>query len=233
MALYQRRLASSTYALHRSLENRVHRLTELLKKARDIAREAPAEIPSEDELEEMEEADRERWERILEAVTLASNPEQVREEIAELERLAGLAQAVEETASEVKLAKLHSLLESEGFFADPDQRLLIFTEFKDTLDYILSKLAGWGLKAGSIHGSMNIGARDIPGTRLYAEQQFKDGDIQVLVATEAAGEGINLQFCHFLINYDIPWNPNRLEQRMGRIHRYGQRYDCLISFLYG
>ena len=228
MALYQRRLASSTYALHRSLENRGNRLTELLKKARDIAREAPAEIPTEDELEEMEEADRERWEHVLEAITLAGNPEQVREEIAELERLAGLAQAVEETVSEVKLAKLHSLLESQGFFADPDQRLLIFTEFKDTLDYILSKLAAWGLKAGSIHGSMNIGARDIPGTRLYAEQQFKDGDIQVLVATEAAGEGINLQFCHFLINYDIPWNPNRLEQRMGRIHRYGQRHDCLI-----
>jgi Helicase conserved C-terminal domain len=149
-------------------------------------------------------------------------------EIAELGRRAGLAQAVEETVSEVKLAKLHSLLESEGFFADPDQRLLIFTEFRDTLDYILSKSAVWGLKAGSIHGSMNIGARDIPGTRLYAEQQFKDGDIQVLVATEAAGEGINLQFCHFVINYDIPWNPNRLEQRMGRIHRYGQRHDCLI-----
>src|SRR3984893_5370457 len=228
MALYQRRLASSTYALRRSLENRVNRLTELLKKARDIAREAPAEIPSEEELEEMEEADRERWERTIEAITLASNPEQVCKEIAELERLAGLAQAVEETVSEVKLAKLHSLLESQGFFADPDQRLLIFTEFRDTLDYILSKLAAWGLKAGSIHGSMNIGARDIPGTRLYAEQQFKDGDIQVLVATEAAGEGINLQFCHFLINYDIPWNPNRLEQRMGRIHRYGQRHDCLI-----
>ena len=228
MALYQRRLASSTYALRRSLENRVNRLTELLKKARDIAREAPDEIPSEEELEEMEEADRERWERVLEAITLAGNPEQVREEIGELERLAVLAQAVEETVSEVKLAKLHSLLESEGFFPDPNQRLLIFTEFKDTLDYILSKLAAWGLKAGSIHGSMNIGARDIPGTRLYAEQQFKDGDIQVLVATEAAGEGINLQFCHFLINYDIPWNPNRLEQRMGRIHRYGQRHDCLI-----
>ena len=119
-------------------------------------------------------------------------------------------------------------MENEGFFAIPDQRLLIFTEFRDTLDYLLSKLAAWGLKAGSIHGSMNIGARDIPGTRLFAEQQFKDGDIQVLVATEAAGEGINLQFCHFLINYDIPWNPNRLEQRMGRIHRYGQRHDCLI-----
>jgi superfamily II DNA or RNA helicase len=228
MALYQRRLASSTYALRRSLENRVQRLAELLKKARDIAREAPAEIPSEEDLEEMEEADRERWERVLEAITLANNPEQVRDEIGELERLAVLARAVEETVSEVKLAKLHSVLEGEGFFANRDQRLLIFTEFKDTLDYLLLKLAEWGLKAGSIHGSMAIGARDIPGTRLFAEQQFKDGDIQVLVATEAAGEGINLQFCHILINYDIPWNPNRLEQRMGRIHRYGQRHDCLI-----
>ena len=168
MALYQRRLASSTHALRRSLENRAQRLAELLKKARDIARETPAEIPSEEEIEEMEEADRERWERLLEAITLAGNPEQVREEIGELERLAGHAQAVEETVSEVKLAKLHSLLETEGFFAIPDQRLLIFTEFKDTLDYLLSKLAAWGLKAGSIHGSMNIGARDIPGTRLFA-----------------------------------------------------------------
>ncbi len=67
-----------------------------------------------------------------------------------------------------------------------------------------------------------------PRSRLYSEQQFKDAEIQILVATEAAGEGINLQSCNILFNYDIPWNPNRLEQRMGRIHRYGQRKDCLI-----
>ena len=75
---------------------------------------------------------------------------------------------------------------------------------------------------------MKSGSRDEPGTRLHAEQQFREGEIQVLVATEAAGEGINLQVCNILFNYDIPWNPNRLEQRMGRIHRYGQRKDCLI-----
>ena len=63
---------------------------------------------------------------------------------------------------------------------------------------------------------------------IYAEREFRE-DCQVLVATEAAGEGINLQFCWYMINYDIPWNPNRLEQRMGRIHRYGQEKDCLIS----
>jgi superfamily II DNA/RNA helicase len=68
----------------------------------------------------------------------------------------------------------------------------------------------------------------VPQTRLHAEQQFRDGAIQALVATEAAGEGINLQCCHVLLNCDIPWNRNRLVQRMGRIHRYGQREDCLI-----
>ena len=74
---------------------------------------------------------------------------------------------------------------------------------------------------------MKIGDRDTPGSRIYAEREFKE-DCQVLVATEAAGEGINLQFCWLMVNYDIPWNPVRLEQRMGRIHRYGQEKDCLI-----
>jgi len=75
---------------------------------------------------------------------------------------------------------------------------------------------------------MKPGRRDEEGTRLWAERNFWELTTQVLVATEAAGEGINLQCCHVLFNYDIPWNPNRLEQRMGRIHRYGQERDCLI-----
>ena len=121
-----------------------------------------------------------------------------------------------------------TLLQKEGFFDHPDQRLLLFTEFKDTLDYLVERLKSWGFRVGCIHGGMKSGSRDEPGTRLHAEQQFREGEIQVLVATEAAGEGINLQVCNILFNYDIPWNPNRLEQRMGRIHRYGQRKDCLI-----
>jgi hypothetical protein len=165
---------------------------------------------------------------MLEAITLAGSAEQVREEIAELRQLAEQAQAVEGTDSEAKLSKLKDLLHKEGFFDHPDKRLLLFTEFKDTLDYLVGKLKGWGFRVGCIHGSMKSGSRDEPGTRLYSEQQFRDGAIQVLVATEAAGEGINLQCCNILFNYDIPWNPNRLEQRMGRIHRYGQRKDCLI-----
>jgi len=228
MSLYQRRLASSTNAMRHSLENRARRLEDGLKRAQELARLAPPELPDPEELEEMEESERERLEQMLEAITLAGNADQVREEIAELRQLAKQAQAVEESDSEAKLSKLRDLLHKEGFFDHREQRLLIFTEFKDTLDYLVEKLRSWGFKVGYIHGGMRSGSRDEPGTRLFTEQQFREGAIQVLVATEAAGEGINLQCCNIMFNYDIPWNPNRLEQRMGRIHRYGQRKDCLI-----
>src|SRR5437868_2335446 len=109
-------------------------------------------------------------------------------------------------------------------------------EHEDTLDYLagdgrdgrpLGKLREWGLTLTQIHGGMKIGDRDTPGSRIHAEREFKES-AQVLVATEAAGEGINLQFCWLMINFDIPWNPVRLEQRVGRIHRYGQEHDCII-----
>ncbi len=228
MSLYQRRLASSAYAMRRSLENRARRLEEGLKQAQTLAQTAPPDLPDLDDLEELEEAERERVERMVEAVTLAGNAEEVRREVTELRGLAERTMSVEASEAEAKLTKLREILKQLGFFEKSDQQLLIFTEFKDTLDYLIEKLKAWGFRVGSIHGGMKPGSRDEPGTRLNAEQQFRDGAIQVLVATEAAGEGINLQCCHILFNYDIPWNPNRLEQRMGRIHRYGQRFDCLI-----
>lgn len=228
MALYQRRLASSTRAVRRSLENRAKRLELGLKRAEELMRTAPPDIPDADELEEMEEGERTRLEELIEAISLAGNAAEVRKEIAELGELAKQALGVEDAGAEAKLSRLQNLLQEEGFFDHPEKRLLLFTEFKDTLDYLIEKLKSWGFRVGFIHGGMKSGSRDEPGTRLHAEQQFKDGQIQVLVATEAAGEGINLQCCHILFNYDIPWNPNRLEQRMGRIHRYGQREDCLI-----
>lgn len=228
MSLYQRRLASSTYALRHSLENRAKRLEDALKRANELAQQTPPELPDAEEIEEMEDAERERLEEILEAITLTGNAAQVREEIAQLNRFAQQAKAVEDAGTEAKLARLNALLHTEGFFDHPDQRLLLFTEFKDTLDYLVTRLKEWGFRVGIIHGGMPIGSRDQVGSRLHAEQQFKEGAIQILVATEAAGEGINLQCCHILFNYDIPWNPNRLEQRMGRIHRYGQLKDCLI-----
>ena len=101
--------------------------------------------------------------------------------------------------------------------------MLIFTEAKDTLDYLVENLTAWGLSVTHIDGTMP------PPERYRAEQEFRDPQgAQVMVATEAAGEGINLQFCHLMINYDLPWNPTRLEQRMGRIHRYGQQYEVYI-----
>jgi superfamily II DNA or RNA helicase len=228
MSLFQRRLASSTHAMRRSLENRARRLEEGLKRAQELARQAPPDLPDPEELEEMEDEERERLEGLLEAVTLAGNADQVRQEVADLRELVDQAKEVEQLGSEEKLSRLQSLLQTEGFFDQPAKRLLIFTEFTDTLNYLLERFETWGFKAGCIHGGMKSGARDVPGTRLCVEQQFKEGEIQILVATEAAGEGINLQFCNVLFNYDIPWNPNRLEQRMGRIHRYGQHKDCLI-----
>jgi superfamily II DNA or RNA helicase len=232
MSLFQRRLASSSYALQRSLEKRATRLEEKLKRAQEVSRDLPVDFlrdfPSPEELEEMEDSDRERMEEQLASITLAQNPAQVREEIQELRAFAVRAQELSASNAEAKLSKLKSLLESHGFYQDPQQRLLIFTEFKDTLDYLMRRFREWGFQVGCIHGGMKPGSREEEATRLHAEQQFRDGAIQILVATEAAGEGINLQCCHILFNYDIPWNPNRLEQRMGRIHRYGQLEDCLI-----
>ena len=228
MSLYQRRLASSTNAMRRSLENRARRLEDGLKHAQELVQTAPPSLPDWEELDEFEDAERERLERMLEAITLAGNADQVRAEIAELLELAKEANVVQGSGSEAKLGRLRRIMQDEGFFDHADQRLLLFTEFRDTLDYLIEQLTAWGFSVGCIHGGMKSGSRDEPGSRLHTEQQFREGAIQILVATEAAGEGINLQCCHILFNYDIPWNPNRLEQRMGRIHRYGQRQDCLI-----
>src|SRR5690606_20221564 len=160
----------------------------------------------------------------------------LREEIAELTKLINHARELEGREVETKLTALKDLLTKQGVFADPKMKLLVFSEHKDTLDFLagdgrearpLGKLREWGLSLTQIHGGMKIGDRDTPGTRIFAEREFRES-AQVLVATEAAGEGINLQFCWLMINYDIPWNPVRLEQRMGRIHRYGQQKDCLI-----
>src|SRR5690606_39044688 len=160
----------------------------------------------------------------------------LREEIAELTKLINHARELEGREVETKLTALKDLLTKQGVFADPKMKLLVFSEHKDTLDFLagdgrearpLGKLREWGLSLTQIHGGMKIGDRDTPGTRIFAEREFRES-AQVLVATEAAGEGINLQFCWLMINYDIPWNPVRLEQRMGRIHRYGQEKDCLI-----
>ncbi len=102
------------------------------------------------------------------------------------------------------------------------EKLVIFTEHKDTLLYLQERLTNNGYRVAVIHGGLSV------DDRRAAQWEFMSPETQILIATDAAGEGINLQFCRLLINWDIPWNPNRLEQRMGRIHRYGQKEDVLV-----
>jgi len=235
MAMLQRRFASSVYAVRRSLERmrdkRQHILQDPEKyRADQITNRLP------DDFDDLPEDEQNEITAALEDAVASVDPAALQEEILQLGRLIDLARSLEHREVESKLQRLREVITAQGVFQDPKMKLLIFTEHKDTLDFLagdgqagrpLGKLIQWGLDITQIHGGMKIGDRDTPGSRIYAEREFKE-TAQVLVATEAAGEGINLQFCWFMINYDIPWNPTRLEQRMGRIHRYGQEKDCLI-----
>ncbi|MCD6411280.1 MAG: DEAD/DEAH box helicase family protein, partial [Thermoplasmata archaeon] len=220
LMILQRRMASSTYALLRSLERRKEKLEKILKgdvKQREI-------LVDLETLEDLEESERWKREEDWESITLAKDPEELKEEIKILEALIKKAKEIVNIEAEVKLGELKKAVE-EGFKKieemDGNPKILIFTESKDTLEYLVKKIRSWGYKVNFIHGGMNI------DERIKAEKIFRD-EADIMVATEAAGEGINLQFCHIMINYDIPWNPNRLEQRMGRIHRYGQQKDVYI-----
>ncbi len=224
MAMYQRRFASSVHAASLSLERRLQKLEDSLYHPQP---EAVADLSRLDELDELPEGEVARLEEEVERASLPLERRAIQLEIEELRVLAQKARILEEQKTPSKLIKLREVLADQDIFVDSKTKLLVFTEFKDTLDYLVAILKGWGLRVTKIHGGMKIGDRNTPGTRLYAEREFRE-EAQVLVATEAAGEGINLQFCWLMINFDIPWNPMRLEQRMGRIHRYGQEHNCLI-----
>lgn len=235
MAMLQRRFASSLYAVRRSLERMRDKRKRILEDPEKYRQEQiKKKLP--DDYDDLTDEEQEEILAELEDAVISIDPATLREEIQNLDRLVNQARILESRDVESKLKKLRQVLTEHNIFNDPKMKLLLFTEHKDTLDYLagdgrdgrpLGKLREWGLSVTQIHGGMKIGDRDMPGTRISAEREFRE-DCQVLVATEAAGEGINLQFCWFMINYDIPWNPVRLEQRMGRIHRYGQTKDCLI-----
>ena len=127
---------------------------------------------------------------------------------------------VRDSGRDSKLVALRECLTRAEFneLQDGRGKLLIFTEHRDTLNHLREHLASWGYSTCEIHGGMN------PHERKRAQEEFRTSR-QICVATEAAGEGINLQFCHLMVNYDLPWNPTRLEQRLGRIHRIGQPRD--------
>ena len=165
---------------------------------------------------------------MLGAVT-ALTVEGLREEIGSLEDLRERARKLVNAGEESKFDKLREVLEDPGFADDASlERLpkwLIFSEHRDTVDFLVRRVEALGYvdQVAVVHGGMLWRERE------ERVERFRQPDgARFLIATDAAGEGINLQFCHLMVNYDIPWNPARLEQRMGRIHRYGQRHDVRI-----
>ncbi len=238
MSVLQRRLASSTYALLRSFGRRIEKLDGLIRqiqdgylteeqlvilqrnmeRGQDVLDSKTAD--EEDTVDGREEG--EVSENELLAGVLASSLAELVVEREETVRLCDLARQVEEHGGESKFDKLREVL-TDGRFAG--EKFIIFTEHRDTLDYLVKRLGGMGYteQIVRIHGGMDYIQRheQVERFRLPTEH----GGAQFMICTDAAAEGINLQFCWIMINFDIPWNPARLEQRMGRIHRYGQKHD--------
>jgi len=236
------------------LESRLREL-EILRRGGEFAAGLSAHIPMLDredveDLEDAPDAEAEAVEeQVLDEATAARTIDELRIEIETLKRLEGMALAIRRSGEDRKWRELATLLGEiftpaaiayglaehpaaydAGVTLPPKptpsqrQKLVIFTEHRDTLSYLYSRittLLGRESAVVMIHGGM--GREE----RMKAQEAFgHDPEVQVLVATDAAGEGINLQRAHLMVNYDLPWNPNRLEQRFGRIHRIGQTEVC-------
>ncbi len=226
----QRRLASSLGAIRSSLHKRAERLS---GRAEELEAMAPAErrrrlaelrvIEAADEETDTDDADEAAEEAAATEVSAAEHVEALRAEVAALRDLVRTADRTIAQGEESKLTGLRDCLARAELaeLADGRGKLLIFTEHRDTLSYLERHLREWGYSVCTIHGGHP------PATRKSIQHEFRT-QRQVCVATEAAGEGINLQFCHLMVNYDLPWNPVRLEQRMGRIHRIGQQSEVVV-----
>jgi superfamily II DNA or RNA helicase len=222
----QRPLASSTQAIAESIRRRLEKQEGLLEeleslspaqRAKRLAQIQGRLTDAEQDEDDLDDAQRDL---LTDEFTTAIELDQLRAEIAALRELLAQARRVRDIATDSKLTALRDCLAKAEFneLKDGRGRLLIFTEHRDTLTHLLDHLNRWGYSTCQIHGGMN------PHERKRAQEDFRTSR-QVCVATEAAGEGINLQFCRLMINYDLPWNPTRLEQRLGRIHRIGQERD--------
>ena len=240
MSVFQRRLASSTHALMRSFERRLDRLDEavsLVQAGRsDELERRQARIASTPDFFETRTADEDAgdedgWEghEAFEESALgglaATALAELREERAEVEALLARARRLAEAGEDSKFERLRAVMADPAFARE---KLIVFTEHRDTAEFLVRRLEGLGFtgQVAMIHGGLGYREREaqVELFRRPADQ----GGASYLVATDAAGEGINLQFCWLMANYDVPWNPARLEQRMGRIHRYGQAHDPVV-----
>ncbi|MBX7135129.1 MAG: DUF3883 domain-containing protein [Fimbriimonadaceae bacterium] len=242
LTVLQRRLASSPEAIYQSLKRRRERLQSHMREAELLQRggksalleQLKASTLTAEDLEVLEETDEATVEEVEKAeeslaidATAARSIEELRIEIEILSRLESEALALRRSGVDRKWEELSKLLldTPEMFDAGGHRRkLIIFTEHRDTLSYLRERIAtllGTPSSIQVIQGGMG---RD---QRKAAEEAFKqDKEVHILLATDAAGEGINLQRAHLMVNYDLPWNPNRIEQRFGRIHRIGQTEVC-------
>lgn len=238
LTILQRRLASSPEAIYQSLRRRKERLErrldeEKLQKrgsqqpisANDFVYYAPEDLDDIDDLPENEQQETE--EAVVDQATAARTIAELEVEIAQLAALVQMALKLKNSGQDRKWDELSQLLQDDQrMFGENHSRekLIIFTEHRDTLDYLTERvrsLLGREDAVVTIQGGM---LRD--DRRKVQEKFTQDINVRVLIATDAAGEGINLQRAHLMINYDLPWNPNRLEQRFGRIHRIGQTEVC-------
>ena len=232
LTVLQRRLASSPEAIYRSLVRRADRL-ELTKRGiqNGTYREEKYGIDLDSidddtyaasELEEFEE-------NVLDAATAAKTIAELEAEIAELNALAKVAREVRDRGDDRKWSELRLILQDNVIPPDSKgkpRKLIIFTEHRDTLNYLAQRikiLLGRPEAVVAIHGGVRRNDR-----RAITEEFTKNADCQIMLATDAAGEGLNLQAAHLMVNYDLPWNPNRIEQRFGRIHRIGQEEVCRL-----
>jgi superfamily II DNA or RNA helicase len=242
LTILQRRLASSPEAIYQSLRRRKERLESRLREAKLLARGGKSvlletlrlrelEETDLDVLEEADEATAEEVEtaenEVVDEATAARTIEELELEIEILKRLEQQALRVRRSGVDRKWEELSKLLQDNPEMFDSTgyrRKLIVFTEHRDTLTYLRDRvgtLLGRPETIVTIQGGMG---RD---KRRATEESFRhDPDVQILIATDAAGEGINLQRAHLMVNYDLPWNPNRLEQRFGRIHRIGQPDVC-------
>jgi superfamily II DNA or RNA helicase len=238
LSVMQRRLVSSIFAIKNTLERRWKALQSIVDELaqnpnlwnqKHKMEAAFNQVTDMDDFEDLEDDERDALEGILSdpkkfrLFTTAKNPQEITREARDVKRLFDLAQSLyNRKQEEKKFQELQDLLKSNGVL-EHGEKLVIFTEHKDTLLYLEERLTrSGGYKVATIHGGKEV------DERRTAQAAFAKPETQILIATDAAGEGINLQFCRLLINWDIPWNPNRLEQRMGRIHRYGQKHDVLV-----
>ena len=242
LTMLQRRLASSPEAIYQSLRRRKERLEAQLREMKLLARGQRIDTSNEQDLdlpsnledinldEELNAAEYEEVvDKVIDRCTAAETAIELEKEIQSLTALEQEAAHIVTLGIDCKWQKLSGILQSCPEMHNSNgtmRKLIIFTEHRDTLNYLRGKIAGLlgsNDAIRTIHGGTN---RDV---RKQIQEDFcNDPNVIVLIATDAAGEGVNLQKSNLMINYDLPWNPNRLEQRFGRIHRIGQTQTCYL-----